>query len=392
MKIFIHDYGGYAFTRQLADVLASFGNKVIYSYSITTQAVQRAGLQNLNPNLLVKGIELSRSFEKYSYIQRRNCEIEHGQKLAGMIKQTRPDVVVSANTPLDAQNLALRASREVNARFIFWLQDAIGLATQKTLSAKIPLVGSLIGTFYSQLEKSMVKSSDRVILISRDFCSLMNSWGVEGNRICVLPNWAPLQDIPVNLKKNPWAVAHGLADKFVFLYSGILGLKHDPELFLKLAQSFSKNPEVRIVVIAEGGRVDWLKEQKSLLLLENLVLLPFQPTEVYPQVLGSADVLISILNADAGEYSVPSKVLSYLCAGRPVLLSAPPTNLASRIVQENHAGLVSSPLAADQWVENAQRVFSDGQLVQKMGVNARRYAESSFDINEISRQFIQIIT
>ncbi len=77
---------------------------------------------------------------------------------------------------------------------------------------------------------------------------------------------------------------------------------------------------MKVVVVSEGGSADWLRDQQKQLELPNLVLLPFQPADVYPQVLASADVLISLINAEANQYSIPSKVLTYLCAGRPILL------------------------------------------------------------------------
>jgi len=55
----------------------------------------------------------------------------------------------------------------------------------------------------------------------------------------------------------------------------------------------------------------------------NLVVFPYQPLDRYAEVLASGDVLLGILNADAGVYSVPSKILSNLCAGRPILFSMP---------------------------------------------------------------------
>ena len=63
------------------------------------------------------------------------------------------------------------------------------------------------------------------------------------------------------------------------------------------------------------------------------MLLPFQPYEVLPEVLASADVLLAILEPEAGVFSVPSKVLSYHCAGRPILAAIPAENLAARIIE-----------------------------------------------------------
>ena len=87
----------------------------------------------------------------------------------------------------------------------------------------------------------------------------------------------------------------------------------------------------------------WLAEQAAATKIDSLKCLGFQPFEAMPDVLGSADVLVAILEADAGVFSVPSKVLSYLCAGRPLLLAVPGENLAAKIVVECGAGLVVEP-------------------------------------------------
>ena len=75
----------------------------------------------------------------------------------------------------------------------------------------------------------------------------------------------------------------------------------------------------------------------------NIHSLPSQPYELMPEVLSAGSVLVALLDEAAGEFSVPSKVLSCLCVGRPVLLSVPARNAAARIVRENYAGLVTAP-------------------------------------------------
>ena len=47
-----------------------------------------------------------------------------------------------------------------------------------------------------------------------------------------------------------------------------------------------------------------------------------------------------MIEADAGKFAVPSKVPSYMCAGRPILLAAPKENLAARTVARANAGIV----------------------------------------------------
>ncbi len=82
------------------------------------------------------------------------------------------------------------------------------------------------------------------------------------------------------------------------------------------------------MVVAEGLGADWLARQKAAARLDNLILLPLQAYHALPEVLTSADILTATLEASAGIFSVPSKGLSYMCAERALLLSAPSANLA----------------------------------------------------------------
>ena len=67
--------------------------------------------------------------------------------------------------------------------------------------------------------------------------------------------------------------------------------------------------------------------------LVNLILIDFQPFERMPDNMASAGILISILEPEAGVYSVPSKVQTYLCGKKLLLLSVPVDNLIAQIVE-----------------------------------------------------------
>ena len=391
LRVFVHDYGGYGFTAQLGRVLAGRGHQVYYSYSLTTQLMQRFSPQHELENFTVEGVSLPRPFTRYNYLRRWRDEREHGRRVAQQVRDFHPDVVLSANTPLDAQKLILAASREVGAKFIFWMQDAIGLATKKALSSSIPVLGYVIGDHYLRLEKSLVKVSDRVIVISDNFLPYLQGWGIDPARIRVIPNWAPLDAIPVLPKENPWARFHNLTVKFVFLYSGVLGLKHDARLFIELAQAFSQHPDVRVVVVAEGPFADALRLESRSRNLENLITLPYQPAAAFPEMLGSADVLMTILQADASIYSVPSKVYAYMCAARPQLLSLAAGNPTAKLVLEHKMGLVSEPGDVDAWLKNAHTLYQNRYNNQQMGINARVYTEEHFNIDRIADKFEALI-
>jgi glycosyltransferase involved in cell wall biosynthesis len=159
-----------------------------------------------------------------------------------------------------------------------------------------------------------------------------------------------------------------------------------------MAEHFKTETDIRIVVVSGGDHLAWLRSEKEMRGLDNLVLLDFQPAEVYPQVLASGDVLMGILNAEAGDYAVPSKVMTYLCAQRPILLSSPVGNAAAQIVTRAGAGLVSAPDDLAGLMNHAEHLYRHDALRDEMGRSGRDYAVRHFDLHNICQVFEEIIS
>ena len=359
MRILIHDYAGHPFQVQLSRELARRGHQVLHLYygHNNTPKGNLASTESDPSSLSIEAVYTRQPIQKYAYLKRWLQDLEYGSLLANRIKGFEPEVVLSANTPLDAQNKIADACRSIDSMFIFWLQDVSGLAAYRLLKHKIPVVGSWIGQYHLNLERRLLRQSHRIILIANDFRPILEEWGIDKNKLAVIPNWAPLDEVPCRPKENNWSKANHLFDKFVFLYTGGLGLKHNPDLLLQLSLHYREYKFVRIVVISEGPGSQWLTEKRDLFKLENLILMGYQPFNIMPDVLGSGDVLLAILEPDAGEFSVPSKVLTYLCANRPLLLAVPEQNLASKIVVEFKTGLVVPPHDVKTFLRKADELL-----------------------------------
>jgi glycosyltransferase involved in cell wall biosynthesis len=393
MKILINDHAGHPFQVQLSRALATRGHEVLHTYTRDLQT-PRGALQRLpgDPSRLhIEAVALWRPFNRYGLADRVLQERELGLALVERVRRFGPDAVISANTPLGAQALLLEECLRKGIPFVFWLQDLLGIGIRNNLRKKIGPAGSLVGRYYMALEHRLLRKSSAVVVITEDFVPICRKAGVTDRNIHVIHNWAPLQDVPVLPKVNAWAKEKGLAQTFNFIYSGTLGMKHNPELLASLAQAFQEDPHVRVVVITEGLGAEWLAEQKKNRRMKNLVLLPFQPFERLPQVLAAGDVLVAILEPDAGVFAVPSKVLTYLCARRPLLLALPPQNLAARIVRDNGAGIVGSPSDLEGFLNGARALAREAKLRKDMGRKARAYAEKHFDIQRITDTFESIL-
>lgn len=393
ISIHLHDGSGHPFQVQLSRELATRGHRVLHTYMAEMQSPKgRLQRERTDPDgLRIEGLRLGKPFAKYSYWRRWLQERQFGQMLARRVANDRPDVFLACNMSLDILAPVHNTCRKLGIRVVFWVQDLYGHAIKQILGNRYLGAGELIARYYIRKEYRLLAASDHAVAITEDFRPFLNAAGVPDERLTVIPNWAPLEEVPLRDKANPWSVANNLDQSFVFLYSGTLGLKHNPQLLVGLANGFRDDPETRIVVISEGLGADWLSEKKQEQGLDNLILLPFQPFESIPEVLGSANVLIALLEKSAGVFSVPSKVLTSLCAGRPVLLAAPGENLASRLIKDEGAGCWSDPDDEAEFVGSARKLASDPEMCRDSGNRARAYADDTFDIAAITDRFERLL-
>ena len=377
---------------ELSRELARCGHTVLHTYFADNTSTPKGSISSAGDisTLTIKGLHIQRAFVKHGLLSRRAADIEYGNAVAAEARTFGPDVVISANMPLDGQRILQNATRRANARFVFWLQDVYSLAVRFVLRRKAPLFAGIAGWYYERVEKDLLRKSDAIVCIAPAFAEQLVRWGIAGSRVSVISNWAPVKEIVPTPKGNAWAREMGVADSFCFVYSGTLGMKHRPELLLALAKKMEERGGARLVVVAGGAGADWLAEHRDEVSPDVLTLLPYQAYERVPEVLGAADVLIALLDAEAGNFAVPSKTLAYLCAGRPVMIAAPEGNEAARVVARAKAGIVISPDGAGPTMEAAMRLLADPALCAEFGRNARRYAEQTFGIERIAGQFLRV--
>ena len=105
MKIVVHDYAGHPFQAQLSRELARRRHEVLHLHCATLRtprgAVARSGADP--PSLTMAGVGLASEFPRYSLLRRPAAELRYGRRAIAAVERFRPDVVVSANTPLLSQ-------------------------------------------------------------------------------------------------------------------------------------------------------------------------------------------------------------------------------------------------------------------------------------------------
>ncbi len=392
MRILIHDYGSYSFPVQLARQMADDGHEVFYCCSDFYEV--KGSIQRLAgdpPNLQLKVLSIGEPHQKYKFLQRALQERRYGHCLAQHVRDTKAEAVLSCNTPLLTADILQQGCRTAGVKYIHWAQDLHALAIATVLKAKLPLVGGFLGAYFAGLEKRIIERADACVVISEDFLDELKSLGIQPQKVAVVPNWMPLDEMVPTPKVNEWSNRQGLAETLNLMYVGTLSLKHNAGPFLDLAEHFRNQPRVRIVVVSAGSVFDALREERRRRGLENLVLLGWQKYAELSLVFGAADVLFATVSAEGSRFSVPCKVLSYASAGRPVLAQMPADNLVRRLVEQNRFGLSADLDDRIALTKGAERLLLDEAFQGQCRTRAREYAEANFVVSEKADAFYEVL-
>lgn len=402
----VHDFAGHPFQAELSRELAGRGLLVEHAYS--PQYLSGKGSLERRPGdpetLSFRAIQASQPFEKYSPIGRLRFERSFASTWIEELSDRRPDLVIACNVPLFALHRFTRFARRTGLPYVLWHQDVFSLALAEELERRLPHVPVLPhpivrtgSRFFTRLERTIVKSARRVVAIDDAFVRQYDAWGLDTEHVEVIPNWAPVDEIVPQDRDNDWAAANltGHPRRFRLHYAGTLGRKHNPLLLVDLVEGLrERGVDAELTVVSEGEGADLISgtaaERPSI--ADHVRVLPFQPAEHLGEVLGSADVLVALLEPGASKFSIPSKVLSYLAAGRPVLGIMPADNPAAVDI-ESVGGCVVEPdydgvATAVAWLESLSN--DPGRMVE-MGKRSRELAVERFGIDAITKRFIEVV-
>jgi glycosyltransferase involved in cell wall biosynthesis len=307
------------------------------------------------------------------------------------LEESRPQAVIVSCVPITAVTAIHRWALSRKVPFIYWLQDLQSRAIHDLLGRKFGMPGRTLGAFAHLWEQDILEQSDMVITIAPGHDKELPRHVRRSGRHALLENWANIEEFPQHPIDNDWSRSHGINDTTNLMYSGTLGLKHDLDAFIALAQRFRSHPDVRIVIVSSDQAAQKVLARATSLGLSNVLVFPFQPYADVPQVLASASVLLAPLEASAGGFCVPSKILSYLCAGRPTVIAINENNAAAATIRNAGAGFVVAPGSAEAFVTAVETLLNNSRLRFETGRSARTYAESTFGIENIVQRFTDIL-
>jgi glycosyltransferase involved in cell wall biosynthesis len=116
-----------------------------------------------------------------------------------------------------------------------------------------------------------------------------------------------------------------------------------------------------------------------------------QPREKYPAVLHASDIGLATLHAEVRTPVVPSKILSIMAAGRPVVAAMNLDGDGPRLIAEARCGLCVPPEDPRALAEAILQLYHDASLREELGRNGRRYVEKYLSLEACVERYEQLL-
>mgnify|MGYP000273401449 CR=1 FL=1 len=198
---------------------------------------------------------------------------------------------------------------------------------------------SFLYRFWQKKNFKVYSKAQKLFTISHSMRDAMLSSGIEQNRVDIIPVWSSsefFQDIPCS--NNLFLKQNNINNKFIVGYSGNLGKSQPLEIIIQLADLLKHQKDILFLILGEGEKKKTLLNSVKGLSLDNIRIMGYQETKLYPHVLAAFHVGVITSDAKASDLNVPSKIYNIMSAGKPVMgISSEHSELA-KLIRENDIG------------------------------------------------------
>jgi colanic acid biosynthesis glycosyl transferase WcaI len=309
------------------------------------------------------------------------------------IWRVRPRLIFGVLQPLTIAPVLVTMARLRRARLVFNVQD---LHPDAAISLGL-IRNSWVIRILKGLERWAYRSADAVAVISAGFRDHCIARGASSDSLAVIPNWIDLQEVQPLQRPSHIRADLGLpSDAFVALYAGTIGHVSGAQVMLEAAELLQAHKDVHVVFIGEGPLVPQLQRECATRALERVHFLPFQPRARLNEVQGVGDVSVVTLLRGYGRISIPSKILGYMAAARPVIAAVDDDSETALFITNAGAGLVTKPEDPVALAAAILALRDDRPRARALGLAGRFHLEATQSKHQILERyralFVQLLS
>lgn len=326
------------------------------------------------------------NIQKTNIIEKGISTVTLEQKFIRGIKKYYSDIkfdlVLYSTPPITLQKTVKYVKNRDQALTYLMLKDIFPQnAVDMGMLSKRGFKGILYQYFRAK-EKNLYRDSDYIGCMSQanvDYV-LKNNPEISSDKVEICPNCIEIAKKGIETSEQDLKKIkeeYGILNyKKIFVYGGNLGKPQGIDFIIKCIQKMNQLEDAAVLIVGSGTEYHKLESAISSNNLSNVKLYPYLPKHKYDELLQACDVGLLFLDYRFTIPNFPSRVLSYMDAGLPVLAVTDRQTDIGEIIKSGQFGWACDSNDADAVIEKAEHII--GLDIKAYGKNARMYLEKHY--------------
>jgi glycosyltransferase involved in cell wall biosynthesis len=300
-----------------------------------------------------------------------------------LVKKRYDAIMVSTSPPVLGGWFTAIVAKLTGARFIYHCMDIHPEIGRISGEFRNPKVFSLL----SRMDKWACAQAKPVVVLSDDMAeSLADRVPEKPPKTAVINNFSlPSESSEQAALPFPWP-----RESFVLLFAGNIGRFQGLDTLIDAMTSLHNRSDIRLVMMGEGAEKERLA-YKANQAGARVTFWGHQPVEVAKAAMEKADAGFVSLVPELYRYAYPSKTMTYLEQGCPVLVAAEVDSCLARDITENGAGLAVKNGDVAELADGISFLASQPERTDAMKKCAKEFSESAFSTEAVLAEWSSLL-
>ena len=283
----------------------------------------------------------------------------------------RPDLLFMVSPPLGLAIAAVILSKLWRVPYVFHVADL-----QPDTAVDLGMVKpGLFSRLLYGVERLAYRHAAVVSTLTEPMRARIVAKGIPGEKVLLFADWSDPRLFTLDGRQSA-AIRRELelGDRFLVLHAGNMGVKQGLDVVLDAALQTRSDPDIVYLLVGDGAMRPHLESRARDLGLSNVRIIPLLEHERFLQLLGAADLCLVTQQRTVADVVFPSKVLTLLSAGKPVIASVTGGSAVANVVDGAGAGMIVTPEDGVALVDAIEALRADPSRRAAMSAAGRAYA------------------
>lgn len=352
-------------------------------YGKETELTQEEGIHVLR----VKTGNITQTSLLEKGISTVTVQMLYRRAIAAYLKNIRFDLILYSTPPITIAPLVGSLRKKHGARTYLMLKD---IFPQNAVDTGVIGKHGPLFFYFRKKEKKLYSNSDDIGCMSPANCEylLAHNPQIPKERVGLCPNCLEVLPRPC-FEKSGVREEFGIPqDKLVLLYGGNLGIPQGVDFMLSCISALKNRKEVLFVIAGSGTQYARVEEYIKTQDCSNAVLMKKLNTGAYNRLVSGCDAGLIFLDHRFTIPNFPSRLLSYLQAGLPVLAATDTVTDIQDAIRDGNFGWWCESSDVSRFCEIVDTMREHRKDLAEMGENGRRYFEEHYSVEICCRSIL----